>query len=502
MRLPAVAILLQLIVTGCTLNPSYLEPRLPTQDCPPQPDFLAKVDAQFGFNSSNGAQAPLPCLKFYEDAQNRPGQDEGTAVAVAISGGGHRAANFALGVMLALEDFRPDGSERNLLREVDYFSSVSGGGLAVGAYLANLHDKLERSTDKTAELQRYSLAREAFLTRTYLRRDLARGLQRSLYRAALQPGLERGDYLEQRIDDVILRADTRGRSLTLGDMFVPNCSLKGISINERRCSNVATKRQVLLPYWFANAGITRNGAIFPFAPDILALYRITEYRHRRATEILTDPYELPVAVAAKASAAFPVGVPETVLKGKIPQNPKAKRTYEYIHLLDGGIADNLGVMTALNVLQQDDAPRKVLIIVDAYTGTYQPFSGARKAFTAIPILRRTTSVYLDSWRGRHRYVVEAMAQGLAKDEQPWKVVFLSFDELLANESLFEELGFLRGNHAETDELYRTVRNIGTKLNISEKEQQALLEAGMLVVDSQKKSICEAFGMTCATRPKR
>lgn len=54
--------------------------------------------------------------------------DSSDAVALALSGGGIRSATFSLGVLMAL-------SRRNILSQVDYLSSVSGGGY-IGAFLA------------------------------------------------------------------------------------------------------------------------------------------------------------------------------------------------------------------------------------------------------------------------------------------------------------------------------------------------------------------------------
>lgn len=82
-------------------------------------------------------------LSAYRSVQSRPGQDGSISLALAISGGGQRASNFGVGVMLALEAIATDGPvRRNVLAEIDYFSTVSGGGLAAGAYISSLHDHL------------------------------------------------------------------------------------------------------------------------------------------------------------------------------------------------------------------------------------------------------------------------------------------------------------------------------------------------------------------------
>ncbi|MEI7836280.1 MAG: hypothetical protein WCK05_07690, partial [Planctomycetota bacterium] len=73
-------------------------------------------------------------LSPYQSVQQRAGQDPAAGMALACSGGGMRAANLVAGVLLGLEELKKEpGSNANAPREVDYFSSVSGGGMGVGA---------------------------------------------------------------------------------------------------------------------------------------------------------------------------------------------------------------------------------------------------------------------------------------------------------------------------------------------------------------------------------
>lgn len=490
----AVCFLASCFALGCRSTAMQgREVDLPYDDCSRLPDIVRRtgLTLPLGPSAPEERQAPLPCLAFYRSVQERPAQDGTKAVAVAISGGGQRASNFALGVLVALESFALHDQSMNLLREIDYFSTVSGGGFAAGAYLSNRHDYLKEraSVDVDRAAREYSLAREAFITRTNLRHDLERGLQRSMYRAALQPGLGRQEYLEQRLDDIMLRSKSRGRSLTLGDIFVPDCAIKGVAMNEASCEGIDPTRRVQMPYWFANGSVVGNGAIFPFSPDILTLYGVTGYRHRRQNYVLSDPYAMPLAVGMTASASFPIGVPPTTLRATVRQGSKAT-PYE-IQLLDGGIADNLGVITAVSVLEQDQAKFKVLLVVDAYIGTYQPYQPLGRRLSTLGVARRVPSLYLDSWRGRHRYVVRNMVDGVRKSDETWKVIFLSFDELMASPSLLDRM-LRRSVPEHRKELYSLVRSIGTNFNISNAQQQALLEAGMMVVETKRRDLCAVF----------
>lgn len=79
------------------------------------------------FHPGNPAPAPRP----------EPGS---IILWLALSGGGTRAAALAHGVMERLEEISvpgPDGYPTNLLREVDYISSVSGGSFSAAFYALN-----------------------------------------------------------------------------------------------------------------------------------------------------------------------------------------------------------------------------------------------------------------------------------------------------------------------------------------------------------------------------
>ncbi len=73
---------------------------------------------------------------YYFHLQERPNNSEELLVILAFSGGGTRAAAFSYGVLEALREqtITIDGEERSLLNEVDAISSVSGGSVTAAAY--------------------------------------------------------------------------------------------------------------------------------------------------------------------------------------------------------------------------------------------------------------------------------------------------------------------------------------------------------------------------------
>ena len=305
-------------------------------------------------------------LDLYAPVAERPGQAADVTVIVAISGGGMRAAHFGVGVLKELEESidlgrYPRARGRTLLQEVDYFSTVSGGGLAAGAYLSALHDMPADQRDSFRLGQALAHGNPALA-------GLAHNYHVNLVFSPVDglPVFERemrADSLEEAIDDYALGAKARGRSLTYGDIFARPGTAPA------------------LPYWFANATLVGTGVGFRFAPAELAALKLTGYFDNQvvtpvlaADDLHRPPLELarifamPLAVGATASASFPGIIPATTLLTAVdPARP-------YVHLLDGGVSDNLGYRTALEIFKKTPTPGQLLIVIDAFAGRPSPFS--------------------------------------------------------------------------------------------------------------------------------
>ncbi len=417
------------------------------------------------------AKEPVVDLNAYESIQKRPGQRSDVAVAVAISGGGMRAANFAAGVLKALEATPvtgADGQPSNLLREVDYFSTVSGGGMAAGSFMTSLM-QYRREHPEDAAATGFSFSKgdrdaEAGEGRNW-RAPLAKNYQSSLVGSFFNPlmagDLDRGDILEGRLDDNVL-GQHEGRSLTLGDIFVP----KG-----------TTPR---VPFWITNGTIYENGAIFPFTPDILTKYNITGYKHRMRSRKLESVMDLPLAVGLKCSASFPVAIPPTTLKSsRDPDHPS-------LHLLDGGVADNLGILTAIRLLRQDSASRKVLIVIDAYNGKVEPYSRTGNRPGMMLTALRTTTISLASAHQRvHNLLDVATAHSSIQHAViDFHKAVQKYDEEELEEptQLEDAAGVSAMKEDETSPqsvqaVFTQALGVGTSFTIDDKTQQVLIKAG-------------------------
>ncbi len=437
----------------------------------------------------DGEAIPTVNLDEYHSVQNRPDQDPAIAVAMAISGGGSRASNFGIGIMMGLEKIQLSGRD-NALNQVDYISTVSGGGFAGGAYINALFD--HRFYDRK---EPFSLA--AYVDRN-IREDLSVSYVGALARGYFNPKVwfsfvDYGDALENSINDHVLGYARRkeiapSRNILLGDLFI---------------AKKDTISEVLYPMHITNSSAMGTLAIFPFTPDILQTHRVTGYTHgmKIVEKPDLDPYQIPLAVGIKASGSFPVLIPNTTLHSSFNAERK------YLHIMDGAMTDNQGYYTALEVLKQDEAPRKVLLIVDAdASGNLNTFSERQGAKAPVNVFLSLASSGLYARRATMRKDLNELGRkfGIVP-------IFLGFSSLIEGVALPENLpkrikikeeqdrliGILKTNPVILSEvdahiLYELLTNIGTKYTIKPKEQELLYLGGQRIVQIMAEEIRAAM----------
>lgn len=275
---------------------------------------------------------------------------------VAFSGGGTRAASLSYGALeeLARTSVGSDRAPHRMLDEVDIISSVSGGSFTA-AYYALYGDRIFSD----------------FETR-FLKKDVQTGLLLRVLSPWHQVRMAsakfgRSDLAAEYYDHLLFQG------ATFADLMKPSHR----------------------PFLCINATDVASGARFEFTQDEFDL-------------IGSDLAQFPISRAVAASSAFPVVLTPVVLKNysaeqrtpepewmnAILENPRASarlkylathaRSYgdahrQFIHLLDGGISDNLGLRGALDraIAREQFAPvpsvpwqlprRVALIVVDAHT---------------------------------------------------------------------------------------------------------------------------------------
>ena len=292
-----------------------------------------------------GCAGPMnPPLKAYDPAAGyryanvRPdAAEEELFVILAFSGGGTRAAAFSYGVLEGLRRivYQPAaGGTRTLLEDVDVISSVSGGSFTAAHYALFGVEGFKRFEDD-------------FLYRNIQGQLVARALAPWSWARLLRADYSRIDLAADLYDEQVFGHATFGELLKSG----------------RRG-----------PYLLLNATDMTSGARFEFTQDQFDL-------------LCSDLSDVPVARAVAASSAFPILLspmtlhnhrggpcdgfrPPTWLASALaPSNPPRRRALArnliayrervaerpFVHLLDGGLADNIGLRGPYVALSGQDS---------------------------------------------------------------------------------------------------------------------------------------------------
>ena len=256
-----------------------------------------------------------------------PGSLSDTLVIVTASGGGTRAAALSMAVLKTMDQVRlPSG--KSLADEIDVLSSVSGGSVTAGYFAL-------RGTAGLKTLE------DNFIRKDGMTPLLLRGLNPVGLAVLSTPSVERIDLLIDYLDQQLFK-DATFQAL----------------ISRR-------------PYLILNAADMVEGVPFPVTQSPMDL-------------LCSDLSKMKLSTAVAASAAFPVALSPVTLKNYQPCQTKTPPVWlkaaantdwyrdpprvawgrtasayasgqkKYVHLLDGGIADNLGVSEPFRLLTGDD----------------------------------------------------------------------------------------------------------------------------------------------------
>ena len=409
---------------------------------------------------------PIINLSEYISPQEiKNGQNSSISAVAAISGGGHRSANFAMGVLLELE-------KNSLLKEIDYFSTVSSGSFAAAAYVSSLYDHLEKTN---YDYSTYSLNRSF---EDKIKYAIETGYHFTLLASSIRPKtwsskFDRGDYLEKKIDNLILGRKEREKSLLLKHIFIPKKHSKHSAPT--------------LPYLIVNGTVYGHGnrEPFPFTPDILSNYNVIGCNHRvkriefsKGLDGKRNTYELPISVAIKASSSYPAGVPPTRLFSEEPNGNEAS-----LFIVDGGLYDNTGVETAISILKQEPKDnKKILLIIDAYETKDTPFYQSTGTPSCLTVgFNVGTNAGLDS-----RYMnVKKRVEEFRKNSGA-KVLYLKLGDVL------REVENRNPKMADITLKFGDER-LRTDFNVSPSTQDELVRAGQAIVNHKISEVKRLFG---------
>jgi predicted acylesterase/phospholipase RssA len=243
------------------------------------------------------------------------GRSDNWFVGVAISGGGLRSSNFSAAVMFELQRL-------GLLSKVDAISSVSGGSITAAYYCLN--DDRHWNPGNLQRLMTHRFASDMW----------CRLIQPWIFAALMFTDYDRSDLLAETLNQNVFSRD--GRSLTFADLRPDR------------------------PRLLINATDLQSGNRFVFTNE-----------HFDA--INSDLAKYPIGYACAASSSVPVVLHQVTLRD-------FSTTFtQYRHFVDGGIVDNLGLLTLLETYKSNNdravkehrAPPygkgAVLVIIDAGT---------------------------------------------------------------------------------------------------------------------------------------
>jgi len=307
--------------------------------------------------------------RYHNLTQTAPGNTEKNFIIVTMSGGGTRAAALAYGVVEEMNQSQIDSSGTTLLDEVDVISSVSGGSFAA-AYLG-LFGKQKFLEDFKHDVLESQIQRDLLLKiaapwnwpdmMLYGRSDLAE----QYYSEHIFGGLTFAD-LPRRRPYMILNAT----DLTMGATFSFTQDYF-----DRICSDLQT-----IP---VARGVLASSA-FPvaFTPITLKNYGASECGYR-------EPGWVRAALQDFSTS------PTRFHRADVWSSYNDSDARPFIHLSDGGLADNIGLRGPEVALTSTDSPWSVLnrksvqriavIVVDAKTPNEAEIdrSSRRPMFTTV-----------------------------------------------------------------------------------------------------------------------
>jgi NTE family protein len=365
---------------------------------------LARVDPQHGYR----LQAAVA-----------PHSGDDLLVVASFSGGGMRAAALAHGVLveLARTAYGDAPAPRRLVDELDVISGVSGGAVTA-AYFA--------------------LHREHYFEE-FGPRFLHRNVAREMWQALLNPAtLVR--LMSRRFGRGDLYAEVLDRRLFQGATYASLAKVAGA------------------PFVILNATDLSVGTRFEFTQD-------------RFDAICGDLSRYPLARAVAASAAAPPAVSPLALRnfagrcgyqvpawavaaateGEDADSGAARRRqlareqvayqqaarYPYLHLVDGSIADDLGVRALTDLMlgtspgatrqARGERPRKIVLIAVNATADAGPAMARRRAAPPeLETARRAAQVSFDRYSRESTMLLRSMLVELARrrGDAPTQEVYL------------------------------------------------------------------------------
>ena len=346
------------------------------------------------------------------------------ALFVAFSGGGTRAAAFSYGVLEELRDTRymVNAEERRLLDEIDGIASVSGGSFTA-AYYGLFGDQIFEDYETV-----------------FLRRNVQKSLVASLFNPVnwfrgLFAGLNRTemaiDYYDRHIFHGSTFADVHAAGGPVLQINATDLSIGGrFSFNQVQfnllCSDLDT-------FSVARAVAASSAVPVAFTPITLENFSSCDISDHSLMK-------------TQHSSAEGNARRDMLREGAESYTDKEKRPY--IHLVDGGISDNLGIRTAYDRVQGAGGPlgfvnrlgnepkNIVFIVVNAETDPENPMDRSASPPSSREVLGAVTNTQIARYNIESRALMEDSVrkweEALSSQQHEVNIflIYLDFDSIM------------------------------------------------------------------------
>ena len=312
-------------------------------------------------------------------------------VILAFSGGGTRAAAFSYGVLEYLrqtEVVAPNGSKVRLLDAVDVITGVSGGSFTALAY-GLYGDKL------------FTDYEQRFLKRNVQGELLTRALRPAYWVDLSSSGYGRSELAAQFYDEILFNGATYG-DLNRGDGPFIMVSTTDIASGGRVVFNQNIFN--LLCSDLNAVRLSRAAAASSAVPVVLSPVTINNYGG-------TCNYTAPPWVQLFAQSTNPPRPAARAIRELKDAEPYADGLHHpYIHLVDGGVADNVGMRGVLDALEflealndagqptpLDHVKRIIVFVVNSLSSPPTNWDESESPPGTVDILLKATGVPIDHY---------------------------------------------------------------------------------------------------------
>ena len=378
--------------------------------------------------------------------------DSDSFVILSFSGGGTRAAALAYGVLEELRDtfFISDGKQSRLLDDVDVISSVSGGSFTAayyGLYGNGIFNDFKR----------------VFLYH-HIEQQLLKRFLNPFILISPQGRTEAAiDYYQRTIF----------KYATFEDMMRPNAPLVIINASDL---GAGVRFSFTQDYFDL---LCSNLSTFPVARAVTASSAVPILFNPVVVKNYSKCTKIPNQSLVKKGMKDNLGL-QMILKGLRSYSDKKRR--KFIHFVDGGITDNLGLRSIYDILEVAGGARSlmkrlklrtpkriVLISVDASTDPMLLMENTNRRPSISETIGAMSNVQL------HRYNIATVE--LLKDKlQQWSKQLSTPQNQV--KPYFIKFGFKDLKSAEERKFFNT---IPTSFSLSHEQVDRLIEAGRQLI---------------------